>query len=189
MRKLTYYVATTIDGFIAGRGGAVDFYVYEGDHMDAINARLPETIPGQYRRALGIEAENKVFDTVVMGRGTYDIAFKEGITSPYPHLRQVVVSRSFTESPDPTVEVISSDPVAAVRGLKQQEGLDIWLCGGGKLAAQLHDEIDEILLKLHPVTIGAGIPLFDGPVGPRRFDLTDSTLFASGVAFMTYTRR
>lgn len=79
--------------------------------------------------------------------------------------------------------------MATVRELKEQEGLDIWLCGGGKLAAELHDEIDEILLKIHPVTIGEGIPLFDGPVGPRRFDLTDSTLFSSGVAFMTYTRR
>jgi dihydrofolate reductase len=189
LRKLTYYVATTIDGYIAGRGDAVDFYVYEGDHMDAINARFPETIPGHLRQALGIDSENKGFDTVLMGRGTYDIAFKEGITSPYPHLRQIVFSSSLTERPDPAVEVISGDPVPAVQELKQQEGLDIWLCGGGKLAAQLHDEIDEILLKLHPVTIGEGVPLFDGPVGPRRFDLTDSTLFSSGVAFMTYTRR
>lgn len=189
MRKLTYYIATTIDGFIAGRGDAVDFYVHEGDHMDAINGRLPETIPGHYRRPLGIEAENKTFDTVLLGRGSYDVVLREGITSPYPHLRQIVFSRSLTESPDPAVEVVATDPVAAVRELKQQDGLDIWLCGGGKLAAELHDEIDEILLKIHPVTIGEGIPLFDGPVGPRRFDLTDSTLFNSGLAFMTYTRR
>jgi hypothetical protein len=43
----------------------------------------------------------------------YEPALRAGITSPYPHLRQYVVSRSITESPDPAVEIIAGDPLGA----------------------------------------------------------------------------
>jgi len=188
MRKLCYYVATTIDGFIAGPEGQFDFFPLEPDLMAAINAELPETVPTQFRAAVGLtDAPNLRFDTVVMGRGTYEPALKEGITSPYAHLRQYVFSRTLT-GPDPEVEIVSSDPVAFVRDLKRQEGLDIWLCGGASLAGQLRSEIDELVVKRYPVVIGAGIPMFAGPFDPARFAVTDTRPFESGAAVMTYTR-
>ena len=57
-----------------------------------------------------------------MGRATYDPALREGITSPYAHLRQYVVSTSITDSPDPTVEIVSGDPIDKVSELKTEVG-------------------------------------------------------------------
>src|SRR3712207_8366055 len=91
-----------------------------------------------------------------MGRRTYDPALRLGITSPYAHLRQVVVSRTL-ESPDPDVTVVRDDPVGAVRALKQEDtGLDVYLAGGGQLAGELLPEIDRLVAKVYPVVAGAG---------------------------------
>ncbi|TWP44904.1 dihydrofolate reductase [Lentzea tibetensis] len=186
MRKLIYYVATTLDGFIAAEDGTFDGFVFEGDHMQALTEEYPETLPVQFREMVGItDAPNRHFDTVLMGRNTYQVP--GGLPSPYAHLRQYVISSTITGTPD-DVEVISTNPLEKVRELKQEDGADIWLCGGGRLAAELLPEIDGLLLKLHPVVFGAGIGLFDGKVDTSRFQLTDVRRFDSGVAFMTYAK-
>jgi len=111
------------------------------------------------------------------------------VTSPYAHLRQVVFSRSITESPDPAVEIVAGDPVATVRELKSAPGLGIWLCGGGRLAHQLLPELDELTIKLYPIVIGSGIPLFAGEFGPHHFTLAESRTYANGVALLSFERR
>ncbi|MFD9482810.1 dihydrofolate reductase family protein [Streptomyces sp. NPDC059991] len=190
MRKLSYYIALTIDGFIAAPDGSYDFYPLSDELFGFMAADFPETLPTAARRALGVdEAPNRRYDTVVMGRGTYDPAFKEGIISPYAHLRQIVFSRSLGESPDPAVEVVSGDPVPYVRALKREEGADIYLCGGADLAGQLIDEIDELVIKSYPVVAGAGIPLFRAEFTPRSFVPTDSRSFENGTVVTTYTRK
>ncbi|HEX7305200.1 dihydrofolate reductase family protein [Lentzea sp.] len=186
MRKLVYYVAVTLDGFIAAEDGTFDGFIFEGDHMAGINAVYPDTVPTQFREAVGLQdAPNPNFDTVLMGRHTYQVP--GGPASPYAHLRQLVVSTSLTGTP-PDVEVISADAAGRVAALKEEDGLDIWLCGGGKLAAELLPQIDKLLLKIHPVAFGRGIPLFDGKAGLTTFRRTDAQLFESGVSFMTYER-
>lgn len=82
MRKLKYYVACTVDQFIAH---------------------------------LGITAENQCFDAVLMGRRTYEVGVKEGITNPYPQMKQYVFSQTFKESPDQAIELVSTDPLAFVQ--------------------------------------------------------------------------
>jgi dihydrofolate reductase len=121
-------------------------------------------VPGHHREPLGLNADNQRFDTILMGRTTYDIGRKVGLTSPYPHLRQIVVSKSIAAPPDPAVEVVGQDVIGRVRALKAEQGKDSWLAGGGRLAAFLVDEIDELILKVNPVVLGAGTPLFDGLV-------------------------
>jgi hypothetical protein len=74
-------------------------------------------IPGHARPALGLNDDNRRFDTIVMGRTTYDIGRAVGLTSPYPHLRQIVVSTSAAASPDPAVEVVGQD-LTSSHGLK-----------------------------------------------------------------------
>ena len=186
MRKLVYYVAVTLDGFIAAEDGTYDGFLFEGDHMAGINAHYPETVPTQARELVGLqEAANQHFDTVLMGRNTYQVP--GGLASPYAHLRQFVVTTRDLDVPS-DVEVISSDVTGRVRALKEEDGLDIWLCGGGKLAAALLPEIDKLLLKFHPVAFGRGIPLFDGKADITKFQRTDARLFESGVSFMTYER-
>jgi dihydrofolate reductase len=187
MRSLVYFVATTLDGFIAGADrGDPDFFPFEGPHVADLLAEFPEMIPGHARQALGLDGDNRRFDTILMGRTTYDIGRKVGLTSPYPHLRQLVVSSSITAPPDPAVEVIGQDVVGQVRALKAEHGKDVWLAGGGQLAALLVDEIDELILKVNPVVLGAGTPLFDGPVGPRPVTLADHKVYPNGFALMRY---
>ncbi|MFF5675464.1 dihydrofolate reductase family protein [Streptomyces hygroscopicus] len=195
MRTLTYYVATTLDGFIAGPDGsdpsAPDgFFTVTPDYLEHIVAHYPETLPAHARAALGVAAPGTRFDTVVEGRRSYQLGLDAGITDAYPHLRHYVFSRTLDQSPDPAVEVIAGDPAAKIRELKAQEGMGIWLVGGGELAGALYPEIDELVLKVNPVTVGAGIRLFAGraEADPRPFMLTGHTVLPSGAAFLTYRR-
>ncbi|MFD3506823.1 dihydrofolate reductase family protein [Nocardia sp. NPDC058666] len=191
MRKLTYFVASTIDGFIAAEDGTLDFFPVGGDHGPAIISQYPETLPTKVREARGIAAGNIYFDTVIMGRKTHDFGVRTGTASPYEHLRQYVVSTTLPEPPAPGVELIADDPITAVRALKREEGLGIWLCGGGELAQALLPEIDQVFLKLHPVVLGTGKPLFGAGAklpAPERFRVITSRVYADGVAFLKYGR-
>jgi dihydrofolate reductase len=125
MHRLIYYIACTVDKFIARADGSFDFFLMEGDHVADLLKRFPETIPAHFRDKLSIIAENQTFDAVVMGRETYEVGLKEGITNPYPQMKQYVISRTLKANPDPNVELVSTDPVAFVRELKQQPGKDI----------------------------------------------------------------
>ncbi|MGH3981931.1 MAG: dihydrofolate reductase family protein [Pseudonocardiaceae bacterium] len=186
MRSLVYLVACTLDGYIADVGGGFDFFPVEGPQVADLLAEFPEMIPGHFREPLHITAENQRFDTVLMGRATYEIGQVAGITSPYPHLRQILVSSSTSSPPDVRVEVITDDVAAQVQALKAEPGKDIWLCGGGRLAASLVDEIDELILKMHPIMLGSGIPLFAGPVGPRTAAMTEHNIYPNGFALLRY---
>lgn len=187
MRTLTYLVGATIDGLIAAADGAFDFFPMADDLLAHLSTELPETLPTHVREQLGVDAANERFDTVVMGRATYQPGLDIGITSPYRHLRQFVVSRTLAEIADPEVELVR-DPVGLVRGLKAEEGAGVWLAGGGSLAGALLAEIDELVIKRYPLVIGAGIPAFAAAFQPRRFDLRDIRTFSNGTAIETYAR-
>ncbi len=184
MRKLVYFVASTLDGFIAAPDGSWDFFDPPDDSIAYMAEHYPETLPSHG----GHPAANRVFDTAVMGRHTYDPALRAGVPSPYPHLEQIVFSRSITASPDPAVRIVAEDPVAYVGRLKQQPGKDIWLCGGGTLAGQLLPAVDELVLKLNPVVAGTGIPLAARSFDPHRFTLIESTPLRNGVVVLRYAR-
>ncbi|GGV19603.1 deaminase [Actinomadura cremea] len=195
MRTLTYYIATTLDGFIAGLGGgdpsgSDGFFTITEDYVEHIVAHYPETLPVGAREALGVTAPGTRFDTVLEGRRSYQVGLDAGVTNAYPHLRHLVFSRTLTRSPDPTVELVADDPVETVRRLKAGDGGGIWLVGGAELAGALYQEIDELILKVNPVIVGTGIPLFGGRTAAvaRPFTLAASTVLESGVAFMTYAR-
>ena len=185
-RKLVYYVACTADGFIAREDGSFDWALSRGEHFADLVERFPETFSVHWRQAFGVPADARRFDTVLMGRRTYEVALNEGITSPYAPLRQFVVSRSLPETPDSAVRVHRGAPRELVRRLKAQRGKDIWLCGGGRLAASLVSEIDELILKINPVLIGSGVRLFAGPVGTVRVRLVEHTLYSNGFVLACY---
>jgi dihydrofolate reductase len=195
VRKLVYCIAATLDGFIAGPDGADPtgpdgFWPISGDYVQYLAAEYPETLPAPARKALSVTAGGTHFDTVLEGRKSYEIGLQAGITDAYPHLRHLVFSTTLAKSPDPAVELVTSDPVAKVRELKQEDGKDIWLIGGGALAGALYAEIDQLIVKLCPLTIGTGIPLFGRTAAfdPRVWNLTDHVVLESGAVFLTYTR-
>ncbi|MFD7070478.1 dihydrofolate reductase family protein [Streptomyces sp. NPDC059913] len=195
MRKLVYFIASTLDGYIAGPDGADPtgpdgFWPIPEEYVRHLVEKYPETLPGPARAALSVTDPGSRFDTVLEGRRSYELGLRVGVTDAYPHLRHLVFSRTIGESPDPAVEIVADDPVEVVRELKRQDGKDIWLLGGAELAASLYSEIDGMIVKLSPMTIGSGIPLFSGgaPFDPRAWDLTDHTVLKSGAVFLTYAR-
>ncbi|KGN32492.1 deaminase reductase [Knoellia sinensis KCTC 19936] len=192
MRKLAYYVAVTLDGFIAGPGGGdpsgAEFFPITPDLVEFIATNYPETLPGPARDAMGIEGPGQHFDTVIEGRASYELGLAAGIDDAYPHLRHLVVSSTLGERADLPVEVVTEDPLARVRELKAEAGLDIWLVGGGTLAHTLLPEIDRLILKVNPSVIGSGIGLFAGEFTHAHFTEVDQVALVGGVRVITLDR-
>ncbi|MCC3765125.1 dihydrofolate reductase family protein [Glycomyces sp. TRM65418] len=188
-RELVYYVGASLDGYIAGPEGKLDDIPVEPELVEFITTELPEAVPSHLREPFGlVDAPNRRWDTVVMGRGTYEPGLEAGVTSPYSHMEQYVFTATLAADTDETVHFTDADPVAFVRGLKAREGRDIWLAGGGKLAAALIGEIDAMIIKRYPVVLGSGVPLFAGPYRPTRFTLTENRVLGSGDAVQFYRK-
>ena len=173
MRRLKYYIASTVDGFIAHEDGSFDGFLMSGDHVS------------DYLEAL------QQFDVVLMGRKTYEVGLQEGVTNPYPHMQQFVISKTLQASPDEAITVVSDGIVELVKRLKTESGQDIYLCGGGLLAATLLSArlIDDVILKINPVLFGSGIPLIAGdplPIPTTQLQLTDSKIYDNGLVLLLY---
>lgn len=169
MRKVKYALATSLDNFIARPDGAVDWLFMKGEHMSDF---------AEY---------SKSFDTILMGRKTYDFLLQHGMTA-YPGMENYVFSRTMRDSPDEQVKIIAENAGEFVRELKNVPGGDIYLNSGGDLARTFFEEnlIDEIILNVHPVLLGAGIPLF--PKLTRQIDLQllDSKTYKNGLVLLFY---
>ena len=127
-------------------------------------------------------------DAVVMGRKTWEMAAKQGGGSGGPSgTTTYVFSRTIQDVP-PGIHLIRSDAGEFVRQLKQQAGKGICVMGGGELAQSLFQAavLDEVGINVHPVLLGAGIPLFRDP--GRRVDLTllESRVIDGGCVLSTY---
>jgi dihydrofolate reductase len=168
MRKLTYYVACSVDGFIAHEDGLHDAFFGRDTGFD-----FTETL--------------SAFDVVLMGRKTYELSRRLGHRTD-PQKANYVFSRTMHESPDPNVEIIAENAVELVRELKQGTGKDIWLCGGADLATTLFAErlIDEIILKVNPVLFGSGISLFSSAIQDSELELIDSQVYRNSYLVLRY---
>ncbi len=189
MRKLVYYIGVSLDGYIAGSGGEVDFYPTPQNYVEWMTAEFPDAIPTHLREPFGMDPDlpAKNWDTVLMGRGTYVLPDVH-IESPFSHLKQYVISSSLDQADHPGVEIYSGDPRELVRELKGREGGDIWLCGGGKLAGQLLDEIDAMIIKSYPVVAGEGVPVFTGVFKPTQFAPVRRKEFDNGTQVTWFDR-
>lgn len=191
-RKLVYFVAASIDGFIAGPDGGdpSSWWPITDDYIDFIRGEYPETLPGPAREAMGVTELGHHFDTAVEGRGSFEIGLAAGIPDAYPHLRHLVVSGSLNSVPGSAVEIVPADPMQRIRELKGESGKDIWLVGGGTLASSLRSEIDELIIKLGPVSLGSGIPLwgFDAAFDAETWTTTEVRTFPGGMTLLRYSR-
>ncbi len=189
MRKLKYHVAVSLDGFIARADGS----------SDCFNAMPQEEHAWDYVMSLALD-----YDTVLMGRSTYEIGTKVGVTDPYPGLETYVFSTSLKESPNPRVH-LARDVVGTVRELKARAGKSydlstafqgvqmqipkaLYLCGGGQLARPLFAEglIDEVIVKVNPVLLGAGLPLAPSLGRDVRLELLSTKAYGNGVVLLRY---
>lgn len=190
MPSIVYFVACTLDGFIAAPDGSIDAFVSDPEYLHALFARYPEICPAPLRAAFGVRAENERFDSVIMGRATYAVGLEAGFPDPYPTLDQYVVSTTL-ESTDSRVTVVRGELGELVDRLRAGSSRDVWLAGGGRLAAAMRDAglIDELILKVNPVTLGVGIPMFDGAHSAVPFDLVDATRLPAGVQLVHLRKR
>lgn len=172
MRKLKYYVASTVDGFIGHEDGSINGFLDQGRHV-----------------ADYLESLKTQFGVALMGRKTYEFGFQFGVTNPYPWMKQYVFSRTMKESPDANVTLVSENIPELVRELKSESGNDIYLCGGAELATTLFEEklIDEVVLKLNPVLFGSGIPLLSRSSRLIDLELTGSKIYENGVLLLNYS--
>lgn len=172
MRKVTFGGANSLDNFIARKDEAVDWLLWSKE-ANSIMAAFWKTI-----------------DTIVMGRKTYEVALKhsKGHGNPYANMDTYVFSRTLKKSADREVEIISSDAAEFIHDLKKREGRDICVMGGGLLAKSLFeaDLIDEIGFNIHPVLLGAGIPLFHEMEHQIDLELLECKAFKNGCVYVSY---
>ena len=167
MRPLVYSVAASLDGFIAGPKGEFDWIIQD------------PTI--DFGEIFGC------FDTLVMGRRSYESMMHEGHSPKEFGMRVFVASSTLDPAAHPDVHIIASGLAETVADLKLKAGKDMWLFGGGILFRSLLDAglVDRVDVSLIPVLLGEGIPLV--PPG-RRWPLLfkDSRTFPSGIVSLTY---
>ncbi|MBX9470670.1 dihydrofolate reductase family protein [Microcella sp.] len=190
MRHLIYYIATSIDGMIAEADGSTDRFTSDPSALSALAELYPQSFPTPFHQQLGIAeaASSSAWSTVVMGRETFEPARRAGLRSPYAHLDQYVVSTTLSRDIEPEVTLVDSDPVEFIRRLKSTASGDIWLCGGGRLAASLHDEIDRLIVKVNPFIAGQGRPLFSAPLPSSNWSLMSRRDMPAGIVVLEYER-
>jgi dihydrofolate reductase len=143
MRKLVFYGAISLDGYLARENHSLDWlFGTEGEE---------ET---------GYQDFYDSVDTILMGRSTYDqIAILSPVKFPYEGKACYVFSRTMTGQ-DEHVSFINEDIAGFTQSLKEQEGKRIWVVGGGEVLKPLLKLVDEFIIQIAPTIIGKGIPLF-----------------------------
>jgi dihydrofolate reductase len=173
MRKIVYYVASSIDGYISKPGDDISGYVGDGNGV---------------ARYLNDLAD---FDTVVMGKNTYEFGYKYGLKpgdAPYKNMKHYIFSNTLKfETADSNVTVCHHD-IEIIKKLKNEPGSDIYLCGGGTFAGWLldHKQIDILKIKLNPLIAGAGTRLFGNSVASYSIQLIDTGHYEHSLQIMTY---
>jgi len=163
MRRVLYRVAASLDGYIAGPRGELDWIVTDsaGD-LAAVYASV---------------------DTVLLGRRTYELTRQPG-APPWPAGWHIYVfSRTLAPEQHPGVTVVSGDAEATVAGLRAGPGREIWLFGGGSLFRSLLEakQVDIVEVVVIPVLLGVGVPLLETGAPLTRLALVHSQPYPSGV--------
>jgi dihydrofolate reductase len=128
-------------------------------------------------------------DVAVMGRSTYDKGLEIGPEAAFPPgIRYYVFTSRPAAAAPANVEFVSGDEAAFAARLRSRPGKDIWLIGGGDLAARFLRKqlIDELTLTVHPRILGAGIPLFAQPSPETPLALVRSRTYSTGLVQSVY---
>ncbi|HEV7473968.1 MAG TPA: dihydrofolate reductase family protein, partial [Pyrinomonadaceae bacterium] len=171
MRKVVFGGANSLDNYFARKDDAVDWLMWS-DEVGKIMADYFKT-----------------FDTIVMGRRTYEVALRSGHgVGSYGGMKTYVFSRTLKPRSTKKLEITSEDVSEVVGRLKEQEGKDICIMGGGLLAKSLFeaDLIDEIGFNIHPVLLGSGIPIYHEMKRQIDLELIDCKTLQTGCVLVTY---
>jgi dihydrofolate reductase len=169
MRKIKLYIATSLDAYIAGPNGEIDWLYTEGE--------------------FGYDAFIETVDTTLMGNETYKLieTFED---FPYKTLTNYVFTRNPTATEKPYAQFVTDDIVTFVQALKQQEGKDIFLIGGGQINAILLEAglIDELQVFIHPIVLGKGIPMFQPTEKRYGWQFVETKSYERGLVELHYVK-
>ena len=170
MRKVTFGGASSLDNFIARADGSYDWIMWSKE-------------AGEIMRDYWA-----TIDTVLMGRRTYEVALSHGPLPVHKGVKTYVFSSTLKQSEHKKLTIVSEDVVDFVRRLKEEDGKDICLLGGGLLAKPLFEAglIDEIGFNIHPVLLGSGTPLFYEMPHQIDLELLKCQQFSNGCVMVTY---
>jgi dihydrofolate reductase len=185
MRNVISLAHISLDGFMAGPGGNMDFVVFNDELADHTYPLIGSV------------------DLAVYGRVTYEMmegywptagdapdagAHTKSHARWYKGVKKIVASRTLAASKDSNVRVVADDVVGALRAEKQKAGGDIMIFGSPTLTRALAaaDLVDEWRLSLQPVILGDGLPLFGKREERTRLELRSSKTFGSGVIAVHY---
>lgn len=177
-RKIILDLAVSLDGFIEGKNGEIDWCIMDDD--------------------MGFDDFLKAIDTILYGRKSYDLWGKympgpkesdaeKKIWQLVHSKEKIVFSRSQAES-DEMATYIHDHILDEMNKLKLEPGKDIWLYGGASLITTFMNLglIDEYRLSVHPIILGEGKPLFSDVKQRTNLKLIDSRTFSSGVVQLIY---
>ena len=169
MPEVVYYVAVSVDGYIATSDGGVEWLdPFQGGSDDHGFAELYASVDG-----------------LLMGSRTYEFSLNH---PPWrsPDKPSWVFTRRELPIAHPSVTLTSDDPAQLVRSLQRSKRL--WLLGGGRLAASFRRQglITRCIISVVPVVLGGGIPLFADAPGQSSLNLLDAKTHSSGIVQLSY---
>ena len=176
MRKIILNLAISLDGYIASESGGFDWI--RGEDGNGLTE--------------GSQFDFKEFtdslDVVVMGSNAYLDTPSESIDEFLDKKILLATTRNLEVTPN--VEIINGDVCARVLELKEEEGKDIWLFGGGVVidAFIKADIIDEYIIGIIPTILGGGRKLFLDKNPTLKLHLKESSVI-DGIVMLTYSRR
>lgn len=168
MRQVRYSVAMSLDGYIAGPKGESDWIVMDPD--------------------IDFNALFNAFDTILMGRKTYEATRQPGNEGGMPGIQSYVFSRTLQPADSPGL-IVSDNPKGTVKDLKSRTGKDIWLFGGGSLFHSLLELglVDSVEVAIIPVLLGGGVPLLPPPATLAKLNLIKHQVYEkTGTVILEY---
>ncbi|MGH9387285.1 MAG: dihydrofolate reductase family protein [Vicinamibacterales bacterium] len=173
MRTVTYGGACSLDGFLTGKDGALDWLHFSKD-VEAFMADFW-----------------KANDTLLFGRKTWEVAGGQGGGGGSSKMKSYVFSRTLKAIKKKGVVLVSTDAGDFVRKLKAEQGKGICVMSGGNFARSLFAAgvIDEVGLHIHPVLLGSGVPAFVDPGIRIRLELKECREIDGGCVLVTYRVR
>ncbi|MDB4924570.1 dihydrofolate reductase family protein [Mucilaginibacter sp.] len=186
MRKIIVLEFISLDGVMQAPGGPEED-TSGGFKYGGWSAPYDDEVSGK-----AMQKQMEPAD-ILLGRKTFEIFadFWPKHADHWPGINDVtkyVLSNTMKKSDWKNTVFLES--VADIEKLKNSEGSDIKVWGSGELVQLLlkHDLVDELWLKIYPVTLGQGKKIFDNGTIPAAFTVTESAVTPSGVIFINYKR-
>jgi dihydrofolate reductase len=171
--EVVYYVAGSLDGYIATPDGDVKWLsTFEGGSEDYGYAQFYASV-----------------DSVLLGRKTYEQSLTFG-EWPYPGKPCWVFSKQRLDVTEPGVMRTKESPRKVVRELEARGLRRAWLVGGGALAGSFRAEglTTEYIISVIPIVLGAGVRMFGEDGSPEKLTLVESKRYPSGIVQLRYVK-